>query len=71
MSIKLLYSDFRHARERKMALKEQHMPVSGNKTCFQAVIIVLLMLRSLRIIDFQCCCIQENSGAIKRAESMD
>lgn len=46
------------------------MPVSGNKTCFQAVKIVLSMLRSLKMIDFQCC-IQENSGAIKRAESMD
>lgn len=47
------------------------MPVSGNKTCFQAVEIVLFMLISLKSIDFQCCCIQENSGVIKHAESMD
>lgn len=47
------------------------MPVSGNIICFQAVEIVLSMLRSLKPIDFHCCCIQENSGVIKRAESMD
>lgn len=47
------------------------MPVSGDKTCFQAVKIVLSILRSLKPIDFQCCCIQENSGVIKHAESMD